>query len=255
MRVTVLGSGTAGGTPRIGNDWGACDPAEPRNRRRRASILVEQRGTTLLVDASPDLRQQALDAGIERLDAVLLTHGHADHCHGIDDLRFFVRHGGQKRIPLYGDERTLKTLRARFPYIFRQLRDKLYAPILSAHRIGGPFQVGSIPVVPFVQRHGGGDTLGFRFDAVAYSTDVVEMPDQAFDALAGVDTWIVDCLQEKPHPTHSHLARTLEWIARVRPRRAVLTHINPSLDYRTLVDRLPPGVEPAFDGMVVEVGA
>lgn len=247
MQVVVLGCGTAGGTPRIGNDWGFCDPGEPRNRRRRASILVREGDTQVLIDASPDLRQQALDAGIARIDAVLFTHAHADHAHGIDDLRYVAAQAGEP-VPIWADAETLAELHRRFGYALVRKPGSLYPPILTAHTIEGPFRVGGLEIVPFRQGHGPMDTLGFRLGGVAYSTDVAELPEEAFAALAGVDTWIVDCLQREPHPTHSHLAQTLAWIARVRPRRAILTHMNTSLDYRTLADELPEGVEPAYDG-------
>ena len=251
MRVTILGCGTAGGVPRIGNDWGACDPQEPRNRRRRASIRVEQGATSVLIDASPDLRQQALDAGMDRLDAVLFTHEHADHSHGFDDLRFFNRLTGRP-VPVHADARTLASLQDRFAYAFSA--GSLYHQIVAGHQIDGPFQVGELAVTPFRQHHGPKlDTLGFRCGAFAYSTDVAELPEDAFAVLAGIDTWVVDALQIRPHITHAHLEKTLSWIARVKPRRAVLTHMGADLDYRTLRATLPAGIEPAFDGMVIEV--
>lgn len=251
MRVTILGCGTAGGVPRIGNDWGACDPREPRNRRRRASIRVEQGATSVLVDASPDLRQQALDAGMNRLDAVLFTHEHADHSHGFDDLRFFNRLIGRP-VPVHADARTLAGLQDRFAYAFTA--GGLYPQIVAGHEIDGPFRVGELAVTPFSQHHGPKlDTLGFRLGAFAYSTDVAEMPEAAFAVLAGIDTWVVDALQIRPHITHAHLEKTLSWIARVKPRRAILTHMGAELDYRTLSATLPAGVEPAYDGMVIAV--
>lgn len=252
MQAVILGCGTAGGTPRIGNDWGACDPNEPRNRRRRASILIRDGGTSILVDASPDLRQQSLDAGIERLDAVVITHAHADHAHGIDDLRFIAYKSGGP-LDCWADAETLDQLQQRFGYTFEQDADRLYPPILNGRQVVGPFRVGGVEVVPFHQGHGPIGTLGLRFGPFAYSTDVQHLPEAAFAALEGVDTWIVDCLQRKPHPTHAHLDLALSWIERVRPRRAILTHMNTSMDYRTLADEVPPGVEPAFDGMVLEV--
>jgi len=253
LRVTILGSGTAGGTPRVGGDWGACDPTDPRNRRLRASILLETDGTSVLVDTSPDLRQQALTAGFDRVDAVLYTHAHADHAHGIDDLRFFVRGQGGRRIPAFGAEDTMQTLRARFPYVFDDVGDKLYPPIVEPKVLRGLVRIGALEAQPFPQGHGPVTTLGYRFGAFAYSTDVIHLPEEAFDVLAGVDTWVVDCLQEAPHPTHAHLALTLSWIERVRPRRAVLTHLNPTLDHDRLSGLLPAGVEPAYDGMVLEL--
>ncbi len=253
MRVTVLGCGGSGGVPLVGGAWGACDPAEPKNRRRRASILVEQGDTVLVVDTSPDFRQQMLDAEVRRLDAVLYTHAHADHVHGLDDLRSLNR-VMRAPIPVHGDARTLKELGRRFDYAFRALEPdstNYYKPTLEPSVIDGPFRVGTIDVVPFEQDHGFSRTLGFRFGPVAYSTDVVRLDDTAFEILAGVDVWIVDCLRKEPHPTHSHLAQTLEWIARVRPRRAILTHMSEQVDYRDLCSRLPAGVEPGYDGLVI----
>ena len=251
MKVTILGCGTSGGVPRIGNEWGACDPHEPRNRRRRASILVEEGGTRLLVDTSPDLRLQLLDAGVSELDAVLYTHDHADHAHGIDELRVLLIRR-RAPIPAYTDAGTYASLKRRFGYAFED-GNRFYPPMLEAHEISGPFRAGAIDVVPFEQDHGGGQTsLGFRFGPIAYSTDVIALDDQAFEALEGVEIWIVDALRYRPHPTHINVAGALEWIARVKPRHAILTHMHIDLDYRTLKSELPPGVEPAYDGMVLE---
>jgi phosphoribosyl 1,2-cyclic phosphate phosphodiesterase len=254
MRVTVLGCGPSWGVPAIGPDWGRCDPAEPRNYRRRCSLLVESRGAALLIDTSPDLRQQLLDAGASRLDAVLLTHAHADHLHGIDDLRIVNKLIG-KTLPLYANADTLVEVERRFGYaLLPPVPGKpLYRPALTPHPITGPFSAAGMPVVPFAQSHGYSTTLGFRIGKLAYSTDVAELDDNAFAALAGVELWIVDCLRRGPHPTHSHLARTLSWIDRIRPRRAVLTHMDQSLDYRELSAELPEGVEPGHDGLAIEL--
>ena len=251
MRVTILGCGTAGGVPQIGEEWGVCDPEEPRNRRLRPSILVEQGEARVLVDASPDLRFQALRAGFDRLDAVLFTHAHADHANGIDDLRYVVRRMG-RRIDTYADARTLRDLEARFGYVFRDGGQELYPQILNGNVIDGPFEVAGLPIVPFTQTHGPIDTLGFRFGPIAYSTDLMALPDAAFVALEGVEVWIVDALSPHPHPTHSHLDQTLEWIERVKPKRAILTHMNVTMDYATVARLTPDHVEPAYDGMVIE---
>ena len=252
MRVTILGCGGSGGVPLIGGEWDDCDPANPRNRRLRASILVEAADTVLIVDTSPDLRQQLLAAEVTRLDAVLYTHGHADHLHGIDELRQVKRLMGRP-IPIHADARTLTEIRQRFGYAVEGTGDA-YGPLVEPHAIDGAFSVGDIAVLPFEQHHGGyGATLGFRFGQMAYSTDLVELDQAAFEALAGVDLWIVDCLREAPHPTHAHLEKTLGWIERLRPGRAVLTHMNTSLDYDRLAAKCPPGVEPAYDGMVIEL--
>jgi phosphoribosyl 1,2-cyclic phosphate phosphodiesterase len=254
MKATLLGCGPSWGVPGIGPEWGRCDPAEPRNYRRRCSLLVESRDAALLIDTSPDLRQQLLDAGAARLDAVLLTHAHADHLHGIDDLRMVNRLKGQS-IPLYANAETLGEVERRFGYTLKPVTPgkPVYRPALTPHQITGRFSAAGMPVVPFAQDHGFGTTLGFRIGKLAYSTDVAELDEDAFAALAGVELWIVDCLRREPHPTHSHLVKTLAWIERVRPRRAVLTHMDQSLDYRELSNELPEGVEPGYDGLTIEL--
>jgi phosphoribosyl 1,2-cyclic phosphate phosphodiesterase len=256
MKVTMLGCGPSWGVPRIGGDWGACDPANPKNHRRRVSILVEEHGKTILVDTSPDLRAQLIDAGVQRIDAVLFTHAHADHLHGIDDLRG-VNRMMKAALPTYATPETLAEIERRFGYVFAPLKPGLegnyYKPVLERHPVVGPFAAAGLAVTPFVQDHGFSTTLGFRFDRFAYSTDVIALDDRAFQALAGIDTWVVDCIRRTPHVTHSHVARTLEWIERVRPRRAVLTHMDETLDYETLRRALPAGVEPGYDGLVLEL--
>ena len=254
MKITMLGCGPSMGVPAIGPDWGACDPTDPRNRRRRASLLIECRGKVILVDASPDLREQLLVANVRHIDAVILTHAHADHLHGIDDLRA-VNRLMQKPIALHADAKTLADIEQRFAYVLNPVPPGgfFYKPTLTAHVIDGPFTAAGIPVVPFVQDHGFGVTLGLRIGAFGYSTDVTELDDAAFTALAGIKAWIVDCLRYEPHPTHSHLAKTLGWIERVKPMRAVLTHLDRPLDYRELAARLPEGVEPGQDGLVIEL--
>ncbi len=256
MRVTILGCGPSWGVPRIGGDWGACDPANPKNRRRRCSILVEEGGSTLLVDTSPDLREQLLDAAVKKIDAVLFTHAHADHTHGIDDLRSVNRMIG-KPLPIYAAAETISELQARFRYIFAPVdgdaTTAFYKPAVEPHDIDGPFTAAGIPVVPFAQDHGFSTSFGFRFGSFAYSTDARLLDDNAFNILAGIDTWIVDCIGYKPHPTHSHVEQTLAWITRVKPRRAIFTHMTESLDYETLRGILPAGIEPGYDGQVIDV--
>lgn len=264
MRVTILGSGSSGGVPRIGGHWGACDPGEPKNRRRRCSLLVEQwdadphRKTTVLVDTSPDMREQLLDAGVSWIDGVLYTHDHADQCHGIDDLRM-VAHNGHRRVDVWMDTATTATLTSRFRYCFLQDEGSGYPAILNAHLIediGKPIRVtgagGTIEAVPFDQDHGGVRSLGFRFGPVAYSSDVVGMPDESFALLGNLDCWIVDALRYTPHPTHAHVALALEWIERARPRRGVLTNLHVDLDYRKLMSELPDNVVAAYDGMTFD---
>ena len=250
MRVTILGCGASGGVPRIGDDWGACDPGEPRNRRTRASILVETERTRVLVDTSPDLRQQCLDRRISGFDAVIYTHSHADHCHGIDELRVLAQRD-RRTMPVYAAADTLASLQDRFRYAFGEPGSP-YPAILEPHEIDGPFTLGDVEVRPFAQAHGNVTTLGLRFGGIAYSTDVVALDEAAFAALEGVETWIVAALGLEPHPTHAHLDQALAWIERVAPRRAVLTHMTSVLDYATLAATLPKGVEPAHDGLILE---
>ena len=258
MRVTILGCGTSSGVPRIGGtdergDWGACDPAEPRNRRRRASILVEAESTRVLIDTGPDLRVQLLDAGVGNLDAVLYTHDHADHAHGIDDLRQIFHNRGQP-VDCYANAATWTVLKARFDYVFAGTQ--FYPAIATAHLLPTMLEVGPLSITHFAQGHGNIDSLGFRIEhgghAIAYSTDVKTLPDDV-PPLRGLDLWIVDALRRHPHPTHSHLDQTLGWIARFAPRRAVLTHMDSSMDYAPLNAKLPPGIEPAHDGMTIVI--
>jgi phosphoribosyl 1,2-cyclic phosphate phosphodiesterase len=219
-------------------------------------VLVEARATRVLIDTSPDLRAQLLDAGVRHLDGVIWTHGHADHLHGIDELRGINR-AMNAPLPVWADAETLSIIRQRFGYVFEPLDHSLanyYKPVLEPTVIEGPFAVGQLSVVPFQQHHGFSETLGLRFGAFAYSTDVVQLDEAAFAALAGIDVWVVDCFRIAPgHLTHSWLERTLSWIERVRPRRAILTHMGEDLDYQTLRQTLPPGVEPGYDGMEIDV--
>ena len=255
MRVTVLGCGTSAGVPQIGCDCPVCRSRDPRNKRRRCSILVEAQGRRILVDTGPDLRQQCLDAGIGAIDALLYTHAHADHVHGIDDLRS-INNVIMAPILAYADAVVFARIRERFPYVFEGGRGRFggfWRPDIDARPIDGPFRVGPVGVVPLRQGHGRGESWGFRFGPFAYSTDTDDLPDEAFATLRGVEVWIVDALRDKPHPSHAHLDLTLGWIRRVSPRRAYLTHMNHEVDYADWAARLPAGVLPAHDGLVVEL--
>lgn len=254
ITATILGCGGATGVPSISSGWGACNPDNPKNRRRRPSILVESCGMRLLVDTSPDLREQLLDAGVRHLDAVIYTHGHADHVHGIDDLREVNRAMGGP-LPLYAAADVLESIAQRFPYVLGEVAEgqTIYKPMLLPHEVTGPFAVGAVGVTPFTQDHGYGSTLGLRFGPLAYSTDVVDLDNAAFEVLAGIDTWIVGCLTDHAHPTHADVDKVLGWVERLKPRRTVLTHMSTRLDYDALKARLPAHVEPAYDGLMIEV--
>lgn len=261
LRVTILGCGGSSGVPLIGNIWGNCDPANPKNRRRRSSILIEQDGTQVLIDTGPDLRDQLLSADIKRLDAVVYSHSHADHAHGIDELRA-VNWLMRRSIDCYADATTLADLHQRFGYALVPIPDGGHFPRPALRPIeirpGEPFtiagQVGPMTILPFLQDHGYSTTLGFRVGRFAYSTDVIRFDETALAALEDLDVWVVDCVRtDPPHAVHAHLPVTLDWIAKVRPRRAVLTHMNQTMDYDTLCRILPEGVEPAYDGMVLSI--
>ena len=256
---TILGCGSSGGVPRLGGLWGACDPENPKNRRTRCSLLVERvtdDGTTrVLIDTSPDMRSQLLAAGVGTLDAVLYTHGHADHVHGIDDLRMIV-FNQKDRVRVWADGATQERLYGSFGYAFTQPEGSPYPPILDMHTIDGDVTVqgagGAIVFRPFEVDHGAIDALGFRVANVAYLPDVATIPEPVWPILDGLDVWIVDALRRTPHPTHAHLERTLEWIARAKPARAILTNMHIDMDYSEVDRDTPDHVVPAFDGMVIE---
>ncbi|VBB68539.1 Metal-dependent hydrolases of the beta-lactamase superfamily I; PhnP protein [invertebrate metagenome] len=257
MQITILGCGGSGGVPTISHGWGTCDPSNLRNRRRRPAILVQSSATEILVDTPPDLRDQLLDVGIRRLDAVLYTHAHADHVHGLDDLREINR-AMQAAVPVYAAPDALQQIVQRFKYAFlsapeTSVTTSLYQPALRPEPIVGPFRIGGMTVVPFEQDHGFSTTLGFRFGSMAYSTDLVALSEKAFAILTGIKVWVVSCFTVHEHKTHASLDTVLQWAQRIQPHRTILTHMGPSLDYVTLKTHLPPAVEPAFDGMVVEV--
>lgn len=264
--LTVLGCGSSAGVPRLGGpdlagDWGKCDPNNPKNYRTRCSVLVERKSasgiTRVLVDTAPDLRTQLLAARVAAVDAVLITHDHADQIHGLDDLRQIAHHT-KRRVEVWADADTAETLMTRFGYCFVQRPGTFYPAIAHLHTIPepfAPFQIagagGPLPVHPFAQTHGSVRSLGFRFGPVAYSPDVNKLDAAAFAALAGTEVWVVDALRHKPHVSHAHVALALEWIARVQPSQAVLTNLHQDLDYEALKASLPAGVEPAYDGLTV----
>lgn len=260
MTVTILGCGSSGGVPRVGGDWGVCDPSNAKNRRRRCSLLLQQgQGdaiTNVLIDTSPDMREQMLSAHVNHLDAVWYTHEHADHTHGIDELRgYFLRQ--RRRIPVWADATTTAMLNTRFAYCVETAPGSDYPPILELHTIAlqelvvGKGPGGNISALPFYVQHGNINALGFRVGNLAYTPDLNAIPQESLDALSNLDVWIVDALRPTPHPSHFSLPETLAWIDRLKPKRAVLTNMHVDLDYATLRAELPKSVEPAFDGMTL----
>jgi phosphoribosyl 1,2-cyclic phosphate phosphodiesterase len=263
VRVTILGCGSSPGVPRIGNDWGACDSREPKNRRSRCALLIERFGTaadptTVLVDTGPDVRGQLLAAGVKHLDAVIYTHPHADHIHGIDDLRA-VWQNSKRLVDIYADKSTKERLDKAFGYCFESPPGSFYPPILKHHPMvaGTPISIsgagGPIVILPFRQIHGDIDSLGLRVERLAYSCDISNVPSESESILTGLDVWIVDALRYRMHPSHFSVADALTWIDKLKPKRAILTHMHTDLDYGRLRKDLPPEIEPAFDGMQIEL--
>ncbi len=261
MRVTILGCGGSAGVPQVGGvngqgDWGACDPAEARNRRTRSSIVIESdTGERLLVDTGPDLRTQLLACAVPRVDAILFTHAHADHMTGLDEVRILNRITG-KPMPTYGTEQTLTELARRFDYAFRPWRPPgFYRPVMDRQpfAFGDHVTAAGLDIQVFEQDHHVVKTVGLRIGPFGYSTDVVRLGDEAFETLRGVDTWVVGCFQRAEHTTHAHVDRVVAWAERVGARRTILTHMGPDLDWRWLTQRLPSGIEPGQDGMVLHV--
>ena len=256
MRVTILGCGTSGGVPRLGGkdgagEWGAANPADPRNRRTRCSILVQDRGKTVLVDTSPDVRAQLLAAKAETVDAVIWSHEHADQVHGIDDLRPYTFRRGA--IEAWADARTLQILQQRFGYVFESGGDGLYHALYDVRTIEGPFTAaGTIAVTPIPLDHGIAPSLGFRFGDILYVNDVVRLPEEAFPLMRGAAVLIVDAMRYRPHPTHAHLDLALEWIGRIGPGRAFLTNLHVDMDYAEVDRRTPSHIRPCHDGLVIE---
>lgn len=252
MKITILGCGPSGGVPLVGGIWGNCNPLNSKNYRTRSSILIEAHNQTLLIDTSPDLRSQLLRENVNGVQGVFYTHAHADHAHGIDDLRPIYFANNHQSIPIYGDINTISSLESMFGYLFKSANTH-YPQILHSNILPNycNIELFGMNWKLFEQDHGFSKTTGYRFNNVAYSTDVRNLDEAAFDCLQDLDLWIVDCLSEKTKPTHAHLEQTLEWIAKVKPRRAILTHMDQSLDYDTLKSKLPSWVEPAYDGMVL----
>ena len=259
LRFHILGCGSSGGVPRIGGHWGDCDPTNPKNRRRRCSMLVERETdqgiTRVLIDTSPDMREQLIDAGVGALDGVIYTHSHADHVHGVDDLRMVV-FNMRERVNVWADQATCDALLDRFGYVFIQPEGSSYPPILNLNLLDGPVTItgagGDITLTPFEVEHGRIDALGFRIKGLVYLPDVSAMNDAAWDVVSGADCWVLDALRRDPHPTHSHLEQSLEWVKKSGVPNAVLTNMHIDLDYETVLAETPGHIEPAFDGMVIE---
>ena len=252
MKIRVLGSGTSTGVPRIGNDWGDCDPNEPKNRRTRSSILIESGGETLLVDCGPDLREQLLAAGTANIDRVIVTHDHADHCHGIDDLRQLSQLRGSE-VPLHARPRTLERLERRFKYLFEGIA--LYPPVVAPVAVDAEERLGKATLTYVDQPHGGITSLGIRADeagsSFGYAIDFHDFTPEMKALYNGVDLWICDCLRRTPHPTHAHLDAVLGWARELKVGQLLLTHLDKSMDYATLKAELPDWAEPAFDGQEI----
>ena len=264
ITLTILGSGSSAGVPRPALGWGSCDPSNPRNRRRRCSLLIEKAGdkgvTRVLIDTSPDLREQLIDANVDHLEAVFLTHEHADQTHGIDDLRSVVLHQ-RKRIPVYLNQSTAKDIALRFSYCFESPPGSDYPAILTKHSIeaGETRSIegkgGTILLTAFLLQHGNIPALGYRIGNAAYTPDLNDIPEQSWRALEGLDLWIVDALRYTDHPSHFSVNDALSWIERFKPHRAVLTNLHSDLDYEVLRQSLPAGVVPGYDGMTLTLGS
>ena len=254
MKLTVLGCGTSAGVPRIGNDWGACDPSEPRNLRSRASILIESAGKRLLIDCGPDMRAQLLAAQVDRIDGVIVTHDHADHCHGIDDLRRIAQIR-EAPVPIYARANVLDRLTARFSYIFKDA--SIYAAVAEPAELGADLPFGEANLRFVDQPHGGITSLGIRVDeggrSATYAIDFNDLTDEMRNLYEDSDVWIADCLSRRPHPTHAHLDAVLEWAREMRMGKLYLSHMNNSMDYRALVSELPDWAAPAHDGLEIEL--
>lgn len=252
MRVIILGCGPSGGVPLVTGEWGRCDPNNPRNRRRRSSILIQIQGKNILIDPSPDLREQLLDAKITDIDAVLCTHSHSDHLRGIDDLRQIAIRN-KRPIPIYSDPQTLAIIEGDYSYAIYQ-QDELYLPFLSLYSFSsGIWMINDIEILAFPQNHGKILSWGFRIGGFAYSTDFHEIPESSLQQLKGLKCWVVGCLRFEKHPSHSNYENTMSLIQRLQPEKAILTHMNQDLDYNQVIERLQKNVKPAIDGMIIEL--
>ncbi len=253
MKITVLGSGSSGGVPLIGNYWGECDPKNKKNIRTRVSIIIYlDNGKNILIDTSPDLRVQALDNRIKNIDAVLWTHAHADHANGIDDLRQFLWTKKEK-LPVYGSKDTINSLKTRFDYVF-STNNSYFNPPLDVNILDeGKFNVCDTEAFAFNQHHGKEFTFGYKIGNFAYSTDVKEFPKESEQYLYDLDLWVVDCVRFEPHYSHSHFEQTISWIKKYKPKKAILTHLGAWLDYDELYKLCPVNVEPAFDGLNINL--
>ncbi len=260
LRFTILGCGSSGGVPRLGGHWGQCDSENPKNRRSRCSMLVERHGdegtTRVLIDSSPDMRTQLLTADVGSLDAVVFTHQHADHVHGLDDLRMIV-FNMRRRIDVWADGPTTDALISRFGYAFVQPEGSPYPPILDLHSLDGPVTIdgagGEVTLNPFRVGHGSIDSLGFRIAGLAYLPDVANMYPESWEAVRDLEVWVLDSLRREPHPTHTHYAQSLEWMVKAAPKQGILTNMHIDLDYQTVCDETPDNITAAYDGMVIEL--
>ena len=256
FEVTILGCGSSSGVPAIGNNWGKCDPRNPKNRRLRSSILIRNRDLKILVDATPDLRQQLLNSNVKELDAVLITHCHADHINGIDDFRF-LNVLMKKDLNLYATKCVIKEIQERFSYVFEKLSSKAkgfyYKPCLIPNEINGLFKIKDLEILSFQQDHGFIESTGFRIKNFAYSPDVSEISDDVFEKLYNLDLWIVDCLRFDPHKSHAHFDKVLKWIEKVKPKKTILTHMNYEVDYDYINSLLPKNCFAAYDGLKLKV--
>ncbi len=256
LEITILGCGSSSGVPAIGNEWGNCDPQNAKNRRMRSSILVKSKNTTILIDATPDMRQQLLNSNVRKIDAVLITHGHADHIHGIDDFRF-LNVLMNKYINLYANKKTIDEITKKFGYVFEKLNPGangfFYKPCLIPNLIKKKFSIKDLEINSFDQDHGFSNSMGYRVNNIAYSTDVCNLDNNAFDNLYNLDLWIVDCLRLQPHKTHAHLDKTLSWVEKIKPKKTILTHMNNEVDYDEISNLLPKNCYAGFDGLKIKV--